>query len=142
MKQELTIKYRNTLQNLIILLVGIVLLVIGFIAYYWTEIFSYFYLIVLANVLVLYVLITSQVKKNQVIYDAVFIKYKLNNEPTKRLKVDEVAGVKKQEQALVIQLTQNREATIELDNYSENAIEEFRDLLQQMANYNSKKIDS
>ena len=69
-------------------------------------------------------------------------KYKLNNEPTKRLKVDEVAGVKKQEQALVVQLTQNREATIELDNYSENAIEEFKDLLQQMANYNGKKIDS
>lgn len=142
MEQELTIKYRNTLQNLIILLVGILLLVIGFIAYYWTEIFSYFYLIVLANILVLYVLVTSQVKKNQVIYDAVFIKYKLNNDATKRLKVDEVEGVKQQEQALVVQLSQNREATIELDNYSENAIEEFRDLLQQMANFNDKKIGS
>ncbi|GGZ43224.1 hypothetical protein [Mesonia mobilis] len=139
MKQELTIKYRNTLQNLIILLVGIVLLVIGFIAYYWTEIFSYFYLIVLANVLVLYVLITSQVKKNQVIYDAVFIKYKLNNEPTKRLKVDEVAGVKQQEQALIVQLNQNQEATIELDNYSENAIEEFRDLINNIIQINKNK---
>ena len=65
----------------------------------------------------------------------------MNNEPTKRLKVDEVEGVKKQKQALVVQLTQNREATIELDNYSENAIEEFRDLLQHMANYNGKKIE-
>ena len=78
-------------------------------------------------------------KKNQVIYDAVFIKYKLNNEPTKRLKVDEVAGVKKQEQTLVIQLTQNREATIELDNYSENAIEEFRDLINNIIQINGNK---
>ncbi|MBW2961622.1 hypothetical protein [Mesonia aestuariivivens] len=142
MKQELDIKYRNTLQNLIILLVGILLLVIGFIAYYWTEEFSYFYLIVLANILVLYVLITSQVKKDQVVYDAVFIKYKLNSTPTKRLKVEEIKGVKKEENNLIIQLIQERESQIELENYSENAIEEFKDLIQQMANYNSKKLNS
>lgn len=138
MKQDLTIKYRNTLQNLIILLVGILLLVIGFIAYYWTENFSYFYLIVLANILVLYVLVTSQVKKNQVIYDAVFIKYKLNNDPTKRLKVDELVGLKKEESILHIELTQNREAKIDLENYSENAIEEFRDLVKSIIKINKK----
>ncbi len=142
MKQELTIKYKNTLQNLIILFVGILLLIIGFVAYFWTEEFSYFYLIVLANILVLYVLITSQVKKNQVVYDSVFIKYKLNSNPVKRLKVDEINGVKEENHHLKIQLNKERQAEINLENYAATSLEEFKDLLQRMADFNSKKSDN
>lgn len=142
MKQELSINYKNTLQNLIILFVGILLLIIGFVAYFWTEEFSYFYLIVLANILVLYVLITSQVKKNHVVYDAVFIKYKLNSNPVKRLKVDEINGVEEENHHLKIQLNKERQAEINLENYAATSVEEFKDLLQRMADFNSKKSDN
>lgn len=139
MEQKLNIKYKNTLQNLIILLVGILLLIIGFVAYFWTEEFSYFYLIVLANMLVLYVLITSQVRKHHVVYDAVFVKYRLNSGPVKRLKVDEINGVEEESHHLKIQLKEERQAEIDLEGYTESSVEEFKDLLQRMADFNSEK---
>jgi multisubunit Na+/H+ antiporter MnhG subunit len=137
MNQELTIKYKNTLQNLIILLIGIILLLIGLVAYIWTQEFSYFYLIALANILVVFVLIKSQVKKHYVVYDAVFVKYKLENEKVvKRLKVSEIKGVELKEQKLLVHLAQEREAEIELAHYSKKSITEFKELLEKMAKMN------
>lgn len=133
MNQDLTLKYKNTLQILIILLVGIILLIIGLIGYVLSKEVSYFYLVALANILVIYVIIKSQIKKHHVIYDAVFIKYKLDEGPTKRLKVDEICGVEQNEKSLFVKLNEENMATINLTNYSSSSITEFKQLLEKMA---------
>jgi len=135
-KKELTFKHKNTLRHLIFLLMGILFMVIGFVAYYTTKDFFYFYLIALANIAIIYVLINSQIKKNSVVYDAVFLKYRLENQPLQRVKVDEIMTYEQQEHKLIIRLQEHKNKEIVLEEYSEKSIEDFKELLHNISEYN------
>lgn len=135
-KKELMFKHKNTLRHLIFLLMGILFMVIGFVAYYTTKDFFYFYLIALANIAIIYVLINSQIKKNSVVYDAVFLKYRLENQPLQRVKVDEIMTYEQQEHKLIIRLQEHKNKEILLEEYSEKSIEDFKELLHNISEYN------
>ena len=68
-----------------------------------------------------------------------FVKYRLNSGPVKRLKVDGINGVEEENPHLKIQLKEERQAEIDLEGYAEPSVEEFKDLLQRMADFNSEK---
>jgi len=135
-KKELKFKHKNTLQHLLFLLLGILFMIIGFVAYYSTHDFYYFYLIALANIALIYVLITSQIKKHYVVYDAVFVKYRLADKPVQRIKIDELSEIILKDEKLIITLTTYEKIEIDLDYYTEESRQKFKKLLQEIAALN------
>lgn len=128
-KTSLKIKHKNTLQHLIILLLGIIFLIVGLAGYFITDSQKFFYLIAFSNILIVWVLYKSQVKKNHVVYDAVFVKYRLHKEPVERIKTDDIQRVEREEDSLLI-LLKNKEITqIDLDEFSDESIQEFERIL-------------
>ena len=132
-KKELKFKHKNTLQHLLFLLLGILFMIIGFVAYYSTKDFYYFYLIALANIALIYVLISSQIKKHSVVYDAVFVKYRLADQPIQRIKIDELSEVNTKENHIIITLTSHNKIEVDLSEYTENSHLKFKELLEQLS---------
>lgn len=124
MAKKLSITYKNTLRHLLFLLVGVILLIVGLVAYYITENFIYFYLVIFANLLLVYVFFKSQTRKNKVVYDAVFVKYRINEEPTQRLKIDEIKNAKQIDKGIKVQVKSEWQE-IDLSEYSQESIDEF-----------------
>ncbi|WP_121666039.1 hypothetical protein [Mesonia aquimarina] len=136
-QEKLKFKHKNTLRHLIFLLLGILFMIIGFVAYYTTKDFFYFYLIAIANIAIIYVLINSQIKKNQVVYDAIFLKYRLINSPVQRIKIDDIYTYEQIEKSLRVELKDHSITEINLANYQENSVQEFKNLLQKLCDYNA-----
>ncbi|MDR6299735.1 hypothetical protein [Mesonia maritima] len=132
-KKELKFKHKNTLQHLLFLLLGILFIIIGFVAYYSTKDFYYFYLIALANIALIYVLISSQIKKHSVVYDAVFVKYRLADQPIQRIKIDELLEINTKEEHIIITLTSHNKIEVDLSEYTENSRLKFKELLEQLS---------
>lgn len=125
-KTSIKIKHKNTLRHLILLLLAVLFLAAGLIGYAFTKDQGFFYLIAGANILIIWILYKSQVRKNQVIYDAVFVKYRINDEPVERIKTDDIQDVERKENNLVLYLKEQEPKTIALDDYTEESIEEFK----------------
>ncbi|MFD1094594.1 hypothetical protein [Salegentibacter chungangensis] len=125
-KTNIKIKHKNTLRHLILLLLAILLLVAGLAGYAFTKDQGFFYLIAGSNILIVWILYKSQVRKNQVIYDAVFVKYRLNDNPVERIKTDDIQDVERKDNSLILHLREQDPKTIDLEEYTEESIEEFK----------------
>jgi|AntDeeMinimDraft_4_1070355.scaffolds.fasta_scaffold13632_1 hypothetical protein len=132
MKQKLKFKKRNTLRNLLILLFGVILVVVGLIGYFWTKNMTFFYITVGANIFIIYGFVASQVSKNHVVYDIVFVKYKLENGVVRRLKPEDIADVNREESQLQIQFKNEESQQVDLSNYEDESIDEFESLLKRL----------
>ncbi len=128
MAKELSIRYKNTLRHLLFLLLGFIGLIIGLVTYYITANFLYFYLVIFANLLIVYVLFKSQTRKNKVVYDAVFVKYRINEQPTERIKIGQINNLKRIDKGIKIQIDSTWKE-IDLHNYSKESVDKFYALL-------------
>lgn len=125
-------KQRNVLKIFVFVLIGFILLVIGLIGYFTSENFTYFYLVVAANLIIAYIFFISRVKRNQVVYDPAFVKYKLNEESHK---IKNALLIKAQliEQVLEIQLKDGESLSINLEKYHNEDQVYFEKLLNALA---------
>lgn len=125
-------KQRNVLKIFVFVLLGFILLVIGLIGYFTSENFTYFYLVVAANLIIAYIFFISRVKKNQVVYDPAFVKYKLNSESNK-IKNTLIIQAQLVEQVLEIQLKDGESLSIDLEDYQKEDQVYFEKLLNALA---------
>ncbi|MDQ7916674.1 hypothetical protein RBU60_03730 [Mesonia sp. MT50] len=125
-------KQRNVLKIFVFVLIGFILLVIGLIGYFTSENFMYFYLVVAANLIIAYIFFISRVKKNQVVYDPAFVKYKLNAESNK-IKNTLLIKALLVEQVLEIQLKEDENLSIDLEDYHKDDQIYFEKLLNALA---------
>ncbi|MDT0294738.1 hypothetical protein ACFQ3R_03745 [Mesonia ostreae] len=123
---------RNVLKIFVFVFVGFILLVIGLIGYFTSENFTYFYLVVAANLVIAYIFFISRVKKNQVVYDPAFVKYKLNDESHK-IKNTLLIKAELVEQVLEIQLKEEENFSINLEAYHKEDQVYFEKLLNALA---------
>lgn len=128
-KTSLKIKYKNTLQHLIILLLGIIFLIVGLAGYFITDSQKFFYLIAFSNILIVWVLYKSQIKKNHVMYDAVFVKYRLHKDPVERIKTDDISKVERKDDSILVHLKNQEITQIDLEEFSDESIQEFERIL-------------
>lgn len=132
MEQELKFKHKNTFRNLLSILIGIILLLVGLVGYFWTKSQAFFYITVGANVFIVYGFIASQVRKNMVVHDLVFVKYRLKKEAVQRLKFQEIDTISREDDTLVVNFNDAETRRINLEDYAETSITEFEELLRDL----------
>ena len=122
-------KHRNLLRIFVFVLLGLVLLVFGLIGYFTSQNFIYFYLVAAANIILAYIFFTSRIRKDQVVFDPVFVKYKLNEDSSKKIKATLIDKALLNEDCLEVQLTNKDNLTIDLKEYSKQDQVYFEKLL-------------
>lgn len=137
--KQLKFKHKKTLQHLIVLLLSILTLIGSLIGYFFYPKTLFFFLIVIANAGILYVLFVSKTTKNTVVYDAVFVRYKLGDKPAERIKNDILLEAKKQGKDIFIKTQQNEHIAINLSSYAQESIDEFYLLLENICRINNTK---
>lgn len=125
-------KQRNVLKIFVFVVMGLILLIAGLIGYFVFDDFMYFYLVVAANLILAYIFFISRIKKNQVVYDPVFVKYKLNAESNK-IKNTLLIKALLVEQILEIQLKDDENLNIDLQDYHKEDQVYFEKLLNALA---------
>lgn len=122
-------KQRNLLKIFGFVLLGLILLVGGLIGYFISQDFIYFYLVAAANIILAYIFFTSRIKKNQVIFDPVFVKYKLNQKESKKIKNDLIEKAILTDDHLEVTLKGREDLKIDLKEYSKEDQVYFEKLL-------------
>jgi len=122
-------KQRNLLKIFGFVLLGLILLVGGLIGYFISQDFIYFYLVAAANIILAYIFFTSRIKKNQVIFDPVFVKYKLNQKESKKIKNDLIEKAFLTADHLEVTLKGREDLKIDLKEYCKEDQVYFEKLL-------------
>ncbi|MFD2698060.1 hypothetical protein ACFSQ0_08660 [Mesonia sediminis] len=108
--QQDTLKFKqnNLLIIGLVIVVGALLLLIGLSGYILSESTIYFYLIILGNLLLITSFFVMRLRKNQVLYDPVFIRFKLKNHPKHKIKITDIKSAYLQGDELVLLLNQEK----------------------------------
>lgn len=122
-------KQRNLLKIFSFVLLGLILLVGGLIGYFISQDFIYFYLVAAANIILAYIFFTSRIKKNQVIFDPVFVKFKLTQKESKKIKTDLIEKATLIDDHLEVTLKSREDLKIDLKEYSKEDQVYFEKLL-------------
>lgn len=122
-------KQRNLLKIFGFVLLGLILLVGGLIGYFISQDFIYFYLVAAANIILAYIFFTSRIKKNQVIFDPVFVKFKLTQKESKKIKNDLIEKAFLTDDHLEVILKDRENLKIDLKEYCKEDQVYFEKLL-------------
>ena len=122
-------KQRNLLKIFGFVLLGLILLVGGLIGYFISQDFIYFYLVAAANIILAYIFFTSRIKKNQVIFDPVFVKFKLTQKESKKIKTDLIEKATLIDDHLEVILKDRENLKIDLKEYCKEDQVYFEKLL-------------
>lgn len=122
-------KQRNLLKIFSFVLLGLILLVGGLIGYFISQDFIYFYLVAAANIILAYIFFNSRIKKNQVIFDPVFVKFKLTQKESTKIKGDLIEKAFLTDNHLEVILTDRENLIIDLKGYSKQDQVYFEKLL-------------
>ena len=122
-------KQRNLLKIFGFVLLGVILLVGGLIGYFISQDFIYFYLVAAANIILAYIFFTSRIKKNQVIFDPVFVKFKLTQKESKKIKTDLIEKATLIDDHLEVTLKGREDLKVDLKEYSKEDQVYFEKLL-------------
>ncbi len=118
MQQDtLEFKQNNLLIIGLLIVVGALLLLIGLSGYMLSEGTIYFYLIILGNLLLITSFFVMRLRKNQFLYDPVFIRFKLKNYPKQKIKITDIKSAYLQGDELVLMLNQEKKHFL-LTSYS------------------------
>jgi hypothetical protein len=130
MQQDtLEFKQNNLLIIGLLIVVGALLLLIGLSGYILSESTIYFYLIILGNLLLITSFFVMRLRKNQVLYDPVFIRFKLKNYPKQKIKITDIKSAYLQGDELVLLLNQEKKH-FHLTSYSKQDRLELLNLIE------------
>ncbi|TXK72654.1 hypothetical protein [Mesonia sp. HuA40] len=105
MQQDtLEFKQINLLILGLLILVGGLLLLLGLLGYVLSDSIIYLYIIILGNLLLITSFFLMRLREHQVLYDPIFIRFKLRNYEKQKIKITDIKSAYLQDDELVLLL--------------------------------------